>query len=85
STFLVGLIRHRWRPSYSSSYHRISHSTRLKVPIDYSNEDGAKADLAVINLSARYQTEYKDTVIMNSGGPGGTDVSTFVSEGSLLV
>ncbi|SJL17997.1 uncharacterized protein ARMOST_21568 [Armillaria ostoyae] len=85
STFLVGLIRHRSRPSYSSSYYRTSHSTRLNVPIDYSNEDGAKADLVVINLSGRCQTEYKGTVIMNSGGPGGTDVSTFVSAVLILV
>ncbi|KAK0202233.1 Alpha/Beta hydrolase protein [Desarmillaria ectypa] len=54
------------------------------VPIDYSNEDGDKAALAVIKLSAQSETEYKGTVLMNPGGPGGSGVVYLTSIGSLL-
>ncbi len=47
----------------------------LKVPIDYSNEDGCKAALAVIKFPAQADTEYKGTILMNPGGPGGSGVS----------
>ncbi|SJL16597.1 uncharacterized protein ARMOST_20123 [Armillaria ostoyae] len=54
------------------------------VPIDYSNEDGDKAALAVMKLSAHSETEYKGTVLMNPGGPGASGVVYLASIGSLL-
>ncbi|KAK0445892.1 TAP-like protein-domain-containing protein [Armillaria borealis] len=65
-------------------FHIDSFSARLKVPIDYSNEGGDKAALAVIKLSAQSATEFKGTVLMNPGGPGGSGVTTLVSSGPLL-
>ncbi|KAK0445904.1 TAP-like protein-domain-containing protein [Armillaria borealis] len=58
--------------------------TRFQVPIDYSNEGGEKAILAVIKLSAQSETEYKRTVLINPGGPGRSGVTTLVSSGPLL-
>ncbi|PBK84160.1 hypothetical protein ARMGADRAFT_943880 [Armillaria gallica] len=58
--------------------------TRFQVPIDYANEGGEKAALAVIKLSAQSETEFKGTVLMNPGGPGGSGVTTLVSSGPLL-
>ncbi|KAK0457508.1 TAP-like protein-domain-containing protein [Desarmillaria tabescens] len=58
--------------------------TRFQVPIDYSNEDGDKAALAVMKLSAQSETEYKGTVMMNPGGPGGSGVVYLASIGPLL-
>ncbi|KAK0215411.1 TAP-like protein-domain-containing protein [Armillaria fumosa] len=58
--------------------------TRFQVPIDYLNEDGDKAALAVMKLSAQSETEYKGTVLMNPGGPGGSGVVYLASLGSLL-
>ncbi|KAK0504492.1 TAP-like protein-domain-containing protein [Armillaria luteobubalina] len=58
--------------------------TRFKVPIDYSNEGGDNAALAVIKLSAQSETEYKGAVLMNPGGPGDSGVTTLVSSGPLL-
>ncbi|KAK0492506.1 TAP-like protein-domain-containing protein, partial [Armillaria luteobubalina] len=58
--------------------------TRFQVPIDYSNEDGDKAALAVMKLSAQSGTEHKGTVLMNPGGPGGSGVVYLASLGSLL-
>ncbi|KAK0191837.1 Alpha/Beta hydrolase protein [Armillaria mellea] len=56
-----------------------------KVPVDYSNEDGDKAALAVMKLSAQSETEYKGTVLMNPGGPGGSGVVYLASVGSTLI
>ncbi|PBK80031.1 hypothetical protein ARMGADRAFT_1172101 [Armillaria gallica] len=56
----------------------------FKVPIDYSNEDGDKAALAVIKLSVKSKTEYKGAVLMNPGGPGASGVAILASIGSLL-
>ncbi|KAK0457507.1 TAP-like protein-domain-containing protein [Desarmillaria tabescens] len=58
--------------------------TRFQVPIDYSNEDGDKAALAVMKLSAQSETEYKGTVLINPGGPGGSGVAALAFAGSLL-
>ncbi|KAK0221351.1 TAP-like protein-domain-containing protein [Armillaria fumosa] len=58
--------------------------TRFQVPIDYSNEGGDTAALAVIKLSAQSETEYKGAVLMNPGGPGGSGVSTLTIFGQLL-
>ncbi|KAK0221345.1 TAP-like protein-domain-containing protein [Armillaria fumosa] len=58
--------------------------TRFQVPIDYSNEDGGKATLAVIKLSAQSETEYKGTVLINPGGPGESGVAAITSLGSLF-
>ncbi|PBK84153.1 hypothetical protein ARMGADRAFT_1088619 [Armillaria gallica] len=58
--------------------------THFQVPIDYSNEGGDKAALAVIKLSAQSETEYKGTVLMNPGGPGSSGVSTLTSIGQQL-
>ncbi|KAK0191607.1 Alpha/Beta hydrolase protein [Armillaria mellea] len=55
----------------------------LKVPIDYSNEDGDKAALAVIKLPAQSSTEYKGTVLINPGGPGLSGVASLISFNSL--
>ncbi|KAK0445894.1 TAP-like protein-domain-containing protein [Armillaria borealis] len=57
---------------------------RFQVPIDYSNEGGDKAALAVIKFSAQSETEYKGAVLINPGGPGGSGVTTLVSSGPLL-
>ncbi|KAK0436280.1 hypothetical protein EV421DRAFT_1739735 [Armillaria borealis] len=54
------------------------------VPIDYSNENGDKAALAVIKLSVQSKTEYKGAVLMNPGGPGASGVAILASIGSLL-
>ncbi|KAK0229647.1 hypothetical protein EDD85DRAFT_939884 [Armillaria nabsnona] len=54
------------------------------VPIDYSNEDGDKAALTVMKLSAHSETEYKGTVLMNPGGPGASGVVYLASIGSLI-
>ncbi|SJL15396.1 uncharacterized protein ARMOST_18893 [Armillaria ostoyae] len=54
---------------------------RLKVPIDYSNEDGDKAALAVIRFPAQSETEYKGTILINPGGPGISGVSALTSSG----
>ncbi|KAK0487949.1 TAP-like protein-domain-containing protein [Armillaria novae-zelandiae] len=59
--------------------------TRFQVPIDYSNEDGSQAALAVIKLPAQSETEYKGTVLINPGGPGGSGVSAMTSIGPLAV
>lgn len=56
----------------------------MKVPIDYSNEDGDKAALAVIKLSAQSETDYKGTVLINPGGPGESGVAAITSLGSFL-
>ncbi|KAK0187548.1 Alpha/Beta hydrolase protein [Armillaria mellea] len=53
--------------------------TRFQVPIDYSNEDGAKAALAVIKFPAQAEGEYKGTILINPGGPGGSGVSAMTS------
>ncbi|KAK0202247.1 TAP-like protein-domain-containing protein [Desarmillaria ectypa] len=58
--------------------------TRFQVPIDYSNEDGDKAALAVIKLPAQSETEYKGTVLMNPGGPGESGVAFLVFGGLFL-
>ncbi|KAK0218614.1 TAP-like protein-domain-containing protein [Armillaria nabsnona] len=52
---------------------------RFQVPIDYSNEDGCKAALAVIKFPAQAGTEYKGTILINPGGPGGSGVSALTS------
>ncbi|KAK0202249.1 Alpha/Beta hydrolase protein [Desarmillaria ectypa] len=57
---------------------------RFQVPIDYSNEDGDKAALAVIKLPAQSQTDYKGAVLMNPGGPGGSGVAAIASAGPLF-
>ncbi len=71
-------------PLLATVFHPDIFSTRLKVPIDYSNEGGEKAALAVIKLSAQSETEYKGAVLMNPGGPGGSGVSTLTSIGQQL-
>ncbi|KAK0490343.1 hypothetical protein IW261DRAFT_1555485 [Armillaria novae-zelandiae] len=49
---------------------------RLKVPIDYSNEDDDKAALAVIKIPAQYDVEYKAPFFKtNPGGPGVSGVT----------
>ncbi|KAG7445507.1 alpha/beta-hydrolase [Guyanagaster necrorhizus] len=58
--------------------------TRFQVPIDYSNEDSDKAALAVIKLSAQSETDYKGTVLINPGGPGGSGIATMIFSGSAL-
>ncbi|SJL15398.1 uncharacterized protein ARMOST_18895 [Armillaria ostoyae] len=58
--------------------------TRFQVPVDYSNEGGDKAALAVIKLSAQSETKFKGTVLINPGGPGHSGVTTLVSSGPLL-
>ncbi|KAK0479822.1 TAP-like protein-domain-containing protein [Armillaria luteobubalina] len=58
--------------------------TRFQVPIDYSNEDGDKAALAVIKLPAQSETQYKGAILMNPGGPGGRGVAFLLSLGSSL-
>ncbi|KAK0187556.1 Alpha/Beta hydrolase protein [Armillaria mellea] len=58
--------------------------TRFQVPIDYSNEGGDKAALAVIKLSAQSETEYKGAVLMNPGGPGVSGVSALTNFGPPL-
>ncbi len=58
---------------------------RLKVPIDYSNEDGCKAALAVIKFPAQADTEYKGTILINPGGPGGSGVSALTSAAPFAV
>ncbi|PBK84151.1 alpha/beta-hydrolase [Armillaria gallica] len=55
--------------------------TRFQVPIDYSNEDGAKAALAVIKFPAQSETEYKGAILINPGGPGISGVSSLTSFG----
>ncbi|SJL01172.1 uncharacterized protein ARMOST_04490 [Armillaria ostoyae] len=59
--------------------------TRFQVPVDYSNEDGDKAALAVIKLPAQSETEYKGTVLINPGGPGGSGVAALISFNTLAV
>ncbi|KAK0187550.1 Alpha/Beta hydrolase protein, partial [Armillaria mellea] len=58
--------------------------TRFQVPIDYSNEGGDQAALAVIKLSAQSETEYKGVVLINPGGPGGSGVSALTILGQQL-
>ncbi|KAK0487941.1 Alpha/Beta hydrolase protein [Armillaria novae-zelandiae] len=58
--------------------------TRFQVPIDYSNESGDKAALAVIKFPAQSETEYKGAVLMNPGGPGVSGVATLVSSGPMF-
>ncbi|KAK0243686.1 Alpha/Beta hydrolase protein [Armillaria nabsnona] len=58
--------------------------TRFQVPIDYSNEGGDKAALAVIKLSAESEADFKGIVLMNPGGPGGSGVSVLTSMGPQL-
>ncbi|PBK63026.1 alpha/beta-hydrolase [Armillaria solidipes] len=58
--------------------------SRFQVPIDYSNEDGDKATLAIIKLSAQSETDYKGTVLINPGGPGESGVAAITSLGSFL-
>ncbi|KAK0457513.1 TAP-like protein-domain-containing protein [Desarmillaria tabescens] len=57
---------------------------RFQVPIDYSNEAGDKAAIAVIKLPAQSQTDYKGAVLMNPGGPGGSGVADVVYAGPLF-
>ncbi|KAK0479962.1 TAP-like protein-domain-containing protein [Armillaria luteobubalina] len=59
--------------------------TRFQVPLDYSNEDGDKAALAVIKLPAQSETEYKGTVLINPGGPGVSGIATLISSSTLAV
>ncbi|PBK86199.1 hypothetical protein ARMGADRAFT_1017465 [Armillaria gallica] len=59
--------------------------TRFQVPIDYSNEDGCKAALAVIKFPAQAETEYKGTILINPGGPGGSGVGALTSATPLAV
>ncbi|KAK0221350.1 TAP-like protein-domain-containing protein [Armillaria fumosa] len=59
--------------------------TRFQVPIDYSNEDGSQAALAVIKFPAQSETEYKGTILINPGGPGISGVSALSSFGPLAV
>ncbi|KAF8902292.1 TAP-like protein-domain-containing protein [Mucidula mucida] len=48
---------------------------RLQVPIDYSNEAGAKAALAVIKYASTVPAdEYQGAILFNPGGPGGSGV-----------
>ncbi|KAK0187546.1 hypothetical protein F5146DRAFT_934299, partial [Armillaria mellea] len=56
----------------------------VNVPIDYSDEDGDKATLAVIKLSAQSDTDYRETVLVNPGGPGKSGVPAITSLGSFL-
>ncbi|KAK0479961.1 Alpha/Beta hydrolase protein, partial [Armillaria luteobubalina] len=49
--------------------------TRFQVPIDYSNEDGDKAALAVIKIPAQSDVEYKGAFLTNPGGPGVSGVA----------
>ncbi|PBL01762.1 alpha/beta-hydrolase [Armillaria gallica] len=49
--------------------------TRFQVPIDYSNEDGDKAALAVIKIPAQSDVEYKGAFLTNPGGPGVSGVT----------
>ncbi|KAF8915229.1 TAP-like protein-domain-containing protein [Mucidula mucida] len=50
--------------------------TRLKVPLDYSNEDGDSVVLALVKYAATGSADdYRGMVLFNPGGPGGSGVT----------
>ncbi|KAF9031846.1 alpha/beta-hydrolase [Hymenopellis radicata] len=50
--------------------------TRLKVPLDYSKEDGDSVGLALIKYAATSSAnDYRGMVLFNPGGPGGSGVT----------
>ncbi|KAF8990030.1 hypothetical protein BDZ89DRAFT_1087313, partial [Hymenopellis radicata] len=58
--------------------------TRLQVPLDYSNEAGATAAIAVIKYASTAPVEdYRGAVLINPGGPGGSGVIVLQTFGPL--
>ncbi|WP_406340530.1 alpha/beta hydrolase [Streptomyces sp. NBC_00648] len=45
--------------------------TTLKVPLDYSDPDGKKIDVAISRLKASSAKERRGVLLLNPGGPGG--------------
>ncbi|KAK0231501.1 TAP-like protein-domain-containing protein [Armillaria fumosa] len=58
---------------FLQQYYKFSRA--WKVPINYSNEDGDKAALAVIKIPAQSDVEYKGAFLTNLGGPGVSGVT----------
>ncbi|TFK64069.1 alpha/beta-hydrolase [Pluteus cervinus] len=61
---------------------------RLLVPLDYSNEGGLQAAIALVRIPSTYPTsspEYRGPVLFNPGGPGGSGVDAVNLNGDQFV
>lgn len=59
----------------------------MKVPLDYSNPNGAKAAVAVLKLAANVSStseKYGGPVLINPGGPGGSGVEVVLLLGKQI-
>ncbi|KAK0457514.1 TAP-like protein-domain-containing protein [Desarmillaria tabescens] len=80
----IGGLLNRQAIYHGSTATLATNAPCFQVPIDYLNEDGNKASLAVIKFSAHSKTESKGSVLMNPGGPGGSGVAALALMGPLL-
>ncbi|TFK64090.1 alpha/beta-hydrolase [Pluteus cervinus] len=61
---------------------------RLLVPLDYSDENGSQAAIALVRVPSTYPTsspEYRGPVLFNPGGPGGSGVDMIARSGDAFV
>ncbi|TFK64067.1 alpha/beta-hydrolase [Pluteus cervinus] len=61
---------------------------RLLVPLDYSNENGSQAAIALVRVPSTYpisSPEYRGPVLLNPGGPGASGVDMIVRSGDVAV
>ncbi|KAH7090865.1 alpha/beta-hydrolase [Auriculariales sp. MPI-PUGE-AT-0066] len=56
----------------------------LTVPLDYSRTDGPNATIAVTILPATDKANYKGSILINPGGPGGSGTQAVLGLGPLL-
>ncbi|EJD44552.1 alpha/beta-hydrolase [Auricularia subglabra TFB-10046 SS5] len=57
---------------------------RLNVPLDYTEPEGAKAQIALQMQPATDRTNYKGILLLNPGGPGGSGTQTLGQLGASL-
>ena len=49
--------------------------TQVNVPLDYSRPNGPVVSLAVVRIPASHPDEYRGSLFLNPGGPGGSGVN----------
>ncbi|KAJ7499673.1 TAP-like protein-domain-containing protein [Mycena latifolia] len=72
-----------WTDCYSDN----QQCARLKVPLDYSQPDGASAAIAMVRIHsivAHDSPSYRGPILLNPGGPGGSGVDFVARRGAQI-